>query len=201
MNSPRLARSSTTQGTDNVHYTSTLSMADALTELAEPNNALAGSLSDAIEAVSWSACYWECPPVTCKTWEQTPFEFMLIDAPYLASRRPNPAPFDEHIAPLRGQDAIAVFHSLGKDAVLVAPAQNSELDCYTHVLPFIRRAPTAQVQRLWEHTGQAAVDTIKARDEHPTWLSTAGGGVDWLHIRLDSRPKYYKWQPYRQWAG
>ncbi|MGI9175867.1 MAG: DUF6940 family protein [Rhodothermales bacterium] len=23
------------------------------------------------------------------------------------------------------------------------------------------------------------------------WLSTAGGGVSWLHVRLDSRPKYY----------
>jgi hypothetical protein len=28
------------------------------------------------------------------------------------------------------------------------------------------------------------------------WLSTSGLGVAWLHIRLDSTPKYYQHQPY-----
>ncbi len=31
----------------------------------------------------------------------------------------------------------------------------------------------------------------------PLWLSTAGGGVAWLHVRLDSRPKYYGYSPYK----
>ena len=30
------------------------------------------------------------------------------------------------------------------------------------------------------------------------WLSTAGLGVYWLHLRLDTRPKYYSFQPYRK---
>ncbi len=32
----------------------------------------------------------------------------------------------------------------------------------------------------------------------PVWLSTAGAGVSWLHVRLDTRPKYYHHGPYRQ---
>jgi len=32
------------------------------------------------------------------------------------------------------------------------------------------------------------------------WLSTAGAGVPWLHVRLDDRPKYYHYGPYRQTA-
>jgi hypothetical protein len=32
----------------------------------------------------------------------------------------------------------------------------------------------------------------------PVWLSTAGAGVAWLHVRLDDRPKYYGHGPYRQ---
>jgi hypothetical protein len=32
----------------------------------------------------------------------------------------------------------------------------------------------------------------------PVWLSTAGGGVAWLHVRLDDRPKYYAHAPYRR---
>lgn len=30
----------------------------------------------------------------------------------------------------------------------------------------------------------------------PVWLSTAGAGVAWLHVRLDDRPKYYSYRPY-----
>lgn len=33
-------------------------------------------------------------------------------------------------------------------------------------------------------------------NDAPIWLNTAGAGVPWLHIRLDSRPKYYRYQPY-----
>lgn len=34
----------------------------------------------------------------------------------------------------------------------------------------------------------------------PFWLSTAGMGVSWLHVRLDERPKYYRFQEYRSAA-
>jgi len=37
----------------------------------------------------------------------------------------------------------------------------------------------------------------KQISDRPTWLSTAGLGVYWLHLRLDSRPKYYRYQPYK----
>jgi len=31
----------------------------------------------------------------------------------------------------------------------------------------------------------------------PVWLNTSGLGIYWLHIRLDSSPKYYTHAPYR----
>ena len=42
---------------------------------------------------------------------------------------------------------------------------------------------------------QALLQRLGAR---PVWLSTAGGGVDWLHVRLDDRPKYYRHREWRQ---
>jgi hypothetical protein len=30
------------------------------------------------------------------------------------------------------------------------------------------------------------------------WLSTAGMGVSWLHVRLDSSLKYYGYKPFKQ---
>ena len=30
------------------------------------------------------------------------------------------------------------------------------------------------------------------------WLSTAGDGIAWLHVRMDPRPKYYQHTEYYQ---
>jgi hypothetical protein len=62
---------------------------------------------------------------------------------------------------------------------------------------FIRDAPEAQKHELWQAVGAAMAARLDAR---PVWLSTAGMGVSWLHIRLDSRPKYYGFAPYREAA-
>ena len=32
------------------------------------------------------------------------------------------------------------------------------------------------------------------------WVSTSGLGVYWLHVRLDSYPKYYQHAPYKNAA-
>jgi hypothetical protein len=34
-----------------------------------------------------------------------------------------------------------------------------------------------------------------ARDRF--WVSTSGLGVPWVHVRLDERPKYFQFGPYR----
>ena len=33
--------------------------------------------------------------------------------------------------------------------------------------------------------------------EQPRWLSTAGMGIPWVHVRIDSYPKYYRFPPYK----
>ena len=37
----------------------------------------------------------------------------------------------------------------------------------------------------------------KRISDRAVWLSTAGAGVPALHMRLDDRPKYYHYDPYR----
>ena len=89
------------------------------------------------------------------------------------------------------------FPNLGGDATLVAPkaAAGTAVDatstsaCCGHVGAFLEHgSPDAQVA-LWMCVGNAARDKV-ARGEH-FWLSTHGGGVPWLHVRLDQTPKYF----------
>ena len=117
---------------------------------------------------------------------------MVLPAAALERARPDAAAFAEHFE--RGGE-IVVFDNLGGDATLVVPAPRAQPQCYTHLAAFVRAAPAAQVRALWRAVASA---TIAAIGDRPRWLSTAGLGVFWLHVRLDSRPKYYRHDPYRR---
>ena len=39
-----------------------------------------------------------------------------------------------------------------------------------------------------------------ALSDQPLWVSTCGLGVYWLHVRLDSFPKYYRYAPYQTFS-
>jgi hypothetical protein len=66
---------------------------------------------------------------------------------------------------------------------------------YGHLAAFVRGAPAEQREALWRTVGDALSRRLGAK---PVWLSTAGAGVSWLHVRLDDRPKYYGHAPYRR---
>ena len=93
---------------------------------------------------------------------------------------------------------VTEFDSLGGDAVLVAPCERGPRTQYAHLGAFVREASAPQQAALWKAVGHALKRALANRgDSVATWLSTEGSGVPWLHIRLDSRPKYYHHAAYR----
>lgn len=139
-----------------------------------------------------TAFYWELPPLTAATFDKGA-EFVLIEAPMLANFAPEPAPFAGQFERAQ-EEEIVVFPNLGGDAVLVVPSPRGPDENYPHLAAFLRRGDKDQVRDLWRRTAQ---EMLRSVGERPIWLSTAGGGVAWLHMRLDSRPKYYSYGPYR----
>jgi len=112
----------------------------------------------------------------------------------MLDRRPDPAPFSEHFQQSPGKD-ILVFPNLGGDAMMIVPRLKTKISAYGHLAAFVREAPEAQRHLLWQKVGQTMSQHLD--DGTPVWLNTAGGGVRWLHVRLDDRPKYYLFEPYR----
>jgi hypothetical protein len=135
---------------------------------------------------------WETPPVTTGTIDRE-FEFVLLDAPELA-RPPDQRAFAQQFEAATADQTVVTFPNLGNDAVLVVPFPVGPPQAYVHLASFVRRAPSTQVHEFWQRVGAAMEARLSAS---PTWLSTAGMGVAWLHVRLDSRPKYYGYAPYR----
>lgn len=146
----------------------------------------------AIAESSFDAFFWETPPVTTGTADR-PFEFVLVASASLSRLTPDPSPFQTHFSSRRS-DPVLTFPNLGGDAVLVVPAPLADEQCYTHLARFLRGAPWTQVDAFWRCVGYAMHGRMSGA---PTWLSTAGMGVSWLHLRLDSRPKYYRHEPYK----
>ncbi len=140
----------------------------------------------------FSAFRWETPPITLETAER-PFEFVLLDSPTLARTGDSTAFDDQFVGATQG--GVIAFPNLRKDAIMVVPCPNGPPSAYGHLAAFVRQASEPQRHGLWKLVGEAMGRRL---GEKPVWLSTAGAGVPWLHVRLDDTPKYYGHAPYRE---
>jgi len=157
----------------------------------QQNAAFRTFFTELLAAAPFTAFRWETPPLTATTINR-PFEFVLLNAPSLAKSADANA-FAEHF-PAAESDDVVTFANLGRDATLVVPCPSGPVSAYSHLGAFVRHAPQAQQHTLWRQVGAAMQRRL---NDKPIWLSTAGAGVAWLHVRLDERPKYYGHAPYR----
>ncbi|MDJ0803596.1 MAG: hypothetical protein QNI97_12050, partial [Desulfobacterales bacterium] len=107
-----------------------------------------------------------------------------------------PTAFAEHFEKADVGGVVA-FPNLGGDAILIAPCPVVARSDYGHLAVYLRNSHVRQQHLLWALVGAAMQRRISSK---PVWLNTAGGGVAWLHVRLDDRPKYYGYAPYRNAA-
>ena len=139
------------------------------------------------------AYFWETPPVTQPSIDRA-FEFVLVDSRSLAGVRTDEQAFANHFASAQPARSVIEFANLGGDATLVVPCPREPLSAYSQISTFARQAPDDQQHQLWSMVGAALERQLGAQ---PIWLNTSGLGIYWLHIRLDSSPKYYTHEPYR----
>jgi len=150
-----------------------------------------------LREVPFYSFFWENKPISQQNMEQT-YEFVVKKTTAFNGKRPNKKAFQEHFKADCESNCsnchIVRFDNLGKDAKLIVPCPIDESDCYTHLATFIRNAPSEQINCFWKAIGESLENQI---GQKPVWLSTSGLGVCWLHARVDSRPKYYTYSPYK----
>lgn len=157
-------------------------------------------------AITWKeskfeAFFFETKGVTKSSVGETDFEFVLVDAPDLYNVEADDKDFREHLSSGRRDGKYGcTFPNLLGDATLVAPrkllTEKPSKSAYGHFAAFVRRAPDEQIRRVF----QLAIQTYNERLESSkvTWLSTCGTSVPWLHLRLDSKPKWYSYEPFKK---
>lgn len=159
-------------------------------DLIQNSNAFIAFFIRLLQDSDFEAYFWEVKPVTTVQLSEH-FEFVLVRGDYLMKLNSNRRPFEAYFS----EDATVVsFNNLRGDAQLVVPSPISDEDHYTYLARFVRNAPENQVTAFFKRVGKEYASHIC---EARRWLSTAGLGVYWLHVRIDSRPKYYKYEGYK----
>lgn len=143
-------------------------------------------------SAGFSSYVWETPPITQQT-SGREFEFVLLNTP-ISSGLPDRERYQQYYEPKNADDGVVVFFNLGGDAKLVVPSPLRSNANYSNLPHFFREAPLAQQRSLWRVVARTAKERLR---EAPLWISVAGGGIAWLHVRLDQIPKYYRHAPYR----
>ena len=171
------------------HDAKTLAYAEVL-ELLRDDPAFRLYFTRLLAKSPYVAYRWETPCVTKATLGRD-FEFVLLRCDSLV-RPVDASAFKSYFE--NGSEVVS-FPNLGRNAEMVVPCPVGDPENYGHLASFSRNAPEAQLHQLWHHVA-VAMDTRVS--DRPVWLSTAGMGVSWLHVRLDDRPKYYGYSPYRE---
>jgi hypothetical protein len=108
------------------------------------------------------------------------------------------SPFAVHLQMSGG--TVTAFANLHGDAQLVVPVKDESVveQAYAHLAEFTRAASRQQQRELWARVGKEMLAALSETPGKPRWLSTSGAGVYWLHVRIDTVPKYYTHAPFRE---
>jgi hypothetical protein len=88
---------------------------------------------------------------------------------------------------LDGATTPVKFSNLDKSAVLVSPPDNGKN--FSHIATFYKNSTAQEKKDLWKKVAKAAEKEMKKGKD--VFVSTHGTNVPWLHVRIESKPKYY----------
>lgn len=134
--------------------------------------------------------FWEHPSISAADVDQV-YEFVLIKNRSAYRMKAEPDTFAEYFDK---DKQVVDFPNLRGDAHLIVPTPETESKYYNHLGHFVRHASPEQQDAFWQRVGEVYQESIQ---QDKRWLSTAGMGVYWLHVRVDTRPKYYRYSGYR----
>lgn len=78
--------------------------------------------------------------------------------------------------------------NLSKDCYLVIPKPINGVNC-ANLFTFLNTSSNTQIKAVWKRVAEVANFLLDRYDY--IWISTHGHGVNWLHIRISIKPKYY----------
>lgn len=140
---------------------------------------------------NFKAIYWEHPAVTLDYLDME-YECIVLKSKTLEDKLIDEKAFENYI---HTDELVTNFMNLGKNARLVVPTKQTDTPIYNHLCKFLNQGNEEQIIALFQSIGKCILEEVE--QGKTIWLSTAGLGVIWLHVRMDTVPKYYKTKAFR----
>lgn len=112
----------------------------------------------------------------------------FIESSRLNSQNEDSSSFDEYLFNPKTKYSTS-FYNLSKTSMLIIPTKVDGGE-FTSLKLFIDSASNDQQKALWCMVAEEAEKMLEMYDK--IWISTHGLGVPYLHIRIDTVPKYYQ---------
>lgn len=141
-----------------------------------------------------NGCFWEHPRLT-KISANEPYKCVITRTESFTRFAASP---DRFRAKMKVGTSVSAFLNLGRDGLLIIPNESQDdasVNC-RDLIAFCSSAPEEWLHEFWERVGKEALK-ILAENSPRQFLSTHGFGVLWLHVRLEERPKYYHYRPFK----
>ena len=185
-------------------YISDISFETALEHLKNKDETFIKSLNSILS--KYLSFFWECRPVNNLNKSLIPFEFVIIPTNLVEinmhlNKIPDTKTFLEKFKQNKCQEnKVISFKNLSGESDLIVPCPSSAVTNYAHFSSFLRTASKKQILELWHVMSIKATEILYSldyRNYENLYISTSGLGVSWLHVRLETNPKYYKFINYK----
>jgi hypothetical protein len=130
--------------------------------------------------------FYETSPITKDMKEK--YQALFIECDSLEQIDEDYSSFNQHIEKAEDQN-VTSFYNLSKSAYLIIPIPRKNKQ-FTTIKDFIDNASERQQKNFWKEVAKSIVMMLEKHDK--VWVSTHGLGVPYLHIRIDTNPKYYQ---------
>ena len=104
------------------------------------------------------------------------------------AKNQNYSSFEEKFPKDEKCDVIS-FKNISGDSTLIVPCPDANKN-YAHLGLFNKNATNSKKLELWKKVAEEISKIIKNNKDKEIYLNTHGYGVPYLHVRIDSTPKY-----------
>lgn len=136
--------------------------------------------------------FYETSPIT-KNCESDPYCVKFVKTNDFDGVTQDYSRFADHIKNSTSKYVLCFFN-LTKTSMLVVPMPKRGKQ-FTTIKDFIDEASPTQQKLFWKKVRTEVKKMLKVHDK--IWVSTHGTGVPFFHLRLDTNPKYYVTQKFK----
>ena len=167
-----------------------ISFGDAM-KLLNMNKSFRSLVAEAFKRVPFKHYMFGFTKINSEADKRNPFKIFFKNSPEFKNITADPEPFLQYFQDSKKK--WTKFLNIGRDTLLLVPCPpkaQPNYEYYKSIGDYVENHSSKDFEEVLKNIGY-----IASRLKAPMYINTHGFGVHWLHIRIDTKPKYCTWFP------